>query len=389
MTDLEVGDQVLVMPGWDGVPVAIKLDSVDVGDPVLLYNLKAEDKIAVPRLQFDVGSYVFAAPSFDFAGFDWKVDFDFDLLPFYLQITDKWCGVKATSLCWCGGYKTIISYDGKIYQTLNSGRTWQEISTPGRTYSKMIKVGDNVLGLSGSSIYLSDDDGFSWSRRYTGRTTMTDIRDCGALVIAAGYYSGTTGGHIVTSSDGGSGWDLRWEINSARAFPLVLNDTYLATSQYADTTPAIYRWNGTDYVFKISFGVPWSTVRQAHYHNGYYFVTYDWHAATVARFPSDFSTAAGVGSWGCFGSSCYTQSTSIFTGPSGALFVTYLCVSQSTCGTYPDVNVPIKRSTTNGGSWSDFRGDFFRDRCMFATINAGDNIIGTVYGSDVWALGDP
>lgn len=83
---LEVGDKVLVMPALDGTPFAIKLEPVEVGDPVILYNLKNDTKIAVPRLQFEIGDHVFASPSFNFAGFDFKLDFDINLIPLILDM---------------------------------------------------------------------------------------------------------------------------------------------------------------------------------------------------------------------------------------------------------------------------------------------------------------
>jgi len=83
---VSVGDKVLIMPRM-GENMAIPLGDVEVGDNVILYNLQNETKIAVPSLTFDVGFPIFATPSFQFAGFDWKLDFNFSLIPFWFALT--------------------------------------------------------------------------------------------------------------------------------------------------------------------------------------------------------------------------------------------------------------------------------------------------------------
>jgi len=78
---MEVGDKVLVMPAL-GENMAVPLGDLSEGDRVLLYNLKDSTRIAVPTLSLNVGDRVFSSPSFDFAGFNWEVDFNFMLIPF-------------------------------------------------------------------------------------------------------------------------------------------------------------------------------------------------------------------------------------------------------------------------------------------------------------------
>jgi len=80
---MEVGDKVLVMPSL-GDNVAIALITPEVGSSVILYNLKNETRIAVPTLFFSLGSNAFNTPSFDFAGFNWSLDFNFQLIPLLL-----------------------------------------------------------------------------------------------------------------------------------------------------------------------------------------------------------------------------------------------------------------------------------------------------------------
>jgi len=91
-----IGSEVLVMPSM-GENVAVPLGNVNVGDSVILYQLKDNTRIAVPTLSLSVDSYVFNTPSFQFAGFNWSVDFNFQLIPLLLFLTWKHKDVKWVS----------------------------------------------------------------------------------------------------------------------------------------------------------------------------------------------------------------------------------------------------------------------------------------------------
>ena len=80
---VEVGDKGIVM-NYFGEKEFIALGDVEVGDTVAVYNLADETRIAVPLLSMNVGDMVFATPSFDFAGFDWSLDFNINLIPLLL-----------------------------------------------------------------------------------------------------------------------------------------------------------------------------------------------------------------------------------------------------------------------------------------------------------------
>lgn len=75
-----VGDKVIVMPSL-GENVAIPIDTPEVGDSVILYALKDNSQIAVPTLSFSIGDFIFNTPSFNFSGFNWNLDFNFQLIP--------------------------------------------------------------------------------------------------------------------------------------------------------------------------------------------------------------------------------------------------------------------------------------------------------------------
>ena len=86
---VDVGDRVLVIPSF-GENVAVPLGELSEGDKVILYTLKDETRIAVPTLLLSIGDRVFSSPSFDFAGFNFDIDFDFNLIPlaFLLDVED-------------------------------------------------------------------------------------------------------------------------------------------------------------------------------------------------------------------------------------------------------------------------------------------------------------
>ena len=82
---VSVGDKVIVFGAGSDFAHAVKLTTPNIGDTVTLYPLPDETQIAVPNLTFDLDNYVFVTPSFQFAGFNFNVDFDFQLLLLALE----------------------------------------------------------------------------------------------------------------------------------------------------------------------------------------------------------------------------------------------------------------------------------------------------------------
>ena len=82
---MEVGDRVLVMPAL-GENMAVPLGEVEIGDSVILYNLKEQTRIAVPTLGLSIGNYAFNTPAFNFAGFNFSLDFNFQLIPLIIDL---------------------------------------------------------------------------------------------------------------------------------------------------------------------------------------------------------------------------------------------------------------------------------------------------------------
>jgi len=82
---MDIGDTVLVVPSI-GENFATPVKGAEIGDTVILYNLKDNTRIAVPTLTFDLGSTCWVSPSFDFAGFNFSLDFNMNLLSLDLEL---------------------------------------------------------------------------------------------------------------------------------------------------------------------------------------------------------------------------------------------------------------------------------------------------------------
>lgn len=133
-----IGDKVIVMPSL-GENVAIPIETPEVGDSVILYALKDNSQIAVPTLDFSLDNQVFVSPSFNFAGFNWDLDFDFNLLFLELEKfiagdyyygnswdwTDGWEMTFSEwgSTMWSGGVD-VGTYSYNCPAGFTSGRLW-------------------------------------------------------------------------------------------------------------------------------------------------------------------------------------------------------------------------------------------------------------------------
>jgi hypothetical protein len=82
---VEVGDQGIVYSAGAAYSQFSPVAPAVVGDKVILIECGGGQQIAVPVLAFELGQYSWAIPEFRFAGFDWKFNWDTQLLsPFVL-----------------------------------------------------------------------------------------------------------------------------------------------------------------------------------------------------------------------------------------------------------------------------------------------------------------
>jgi len=84
MPPIVVGDRGLTFAAGSPYSTFAAVSTPAINDKVILYNLGNGQRLAVPTLWFDLGDFTFVAPSFQFAGFDWKLDFNFNLTPLKL-----------------------------------------------------------------------------------------------------------------------------------------------------------------------------------------------------------------------------------------------------------------------------------------------------------------
>ena len=81
MTAIE-GDKGIVFSAGSVYSTFTPVSTPEVGDQVMLYNLGGGQRLAVPVLTFSLGNFAFVTPSFQFAGFDFKLDWNFNLISF-------------------------------------------------------------------------------------------------------------------------------------------------------------------------------------------------------------------------------------------------------------------------------------------------------------------
>lgn len=91
---MDEGDRVLIMPSL-GENIAIPVESPGIGDTVMIYSLRDETRIAVPALTLSPGSRIFNTPSFNFGGFNWSINFNFQLIPLVLNLAAGVYGLNA------------------------------------------------------------------------------------------------------------------------------------------------------------------------------------------------------------------------------------------------------------------------------------------------------
>lgn len=187
---MNIGDKVLVMPSL-GENMAVPLGDVEVGDSVILYSLKNETRIAVPTLAFSIGSYAFNTPAFNFSGFNFNLDFNFQLIALNLgEITPA---MYHDFSCLVVEQATTYYGDGSDchVQRLNYGYKYSGIMTfvfidqCDGTHDSMIEV-----GVSGSQleIWAYPIPGFAFHHKLYYKTTLLTEGTSSTMPEYHGYF---------------------------------------------------------------------------------------------------------------------------------------------------------------------------------------------------------
>jgi len=175
---VSVGDKVIVFSPGSDFAHAVELTTPEVGDTVTLYQLADNTQIAVPSLTFDLDNYVFVTPSFQFAGFDFNLDFDFKLLLLALEKfrpgeyyygdswdwTDGWEMTFAQwgSTMWSGGVYEGV-YDMSCPAGFTSGKLWLKNGQLCYRCGAYVSMKKTFTGpASGLSIHCACSDMYHW-----------------------------------------------------------------------------------------------------------------------------------------------------------------------------------------------------------------------------------
>lgn len=81
MSDYQVGDKGIILNEGSDFQAYIPYTKPNIGDKAYIYTMRNGMKIAIPVLEFELGNPMWISPDMPMAGFDWKVDFNFNLIP--------------------------------------------------------------------------------------------------------------------------------------------------------------------------------------------------------------------------------------------------------------------------------------------------------------------
>lgn len=146
-----VGDKGIVFGAGSDSAQFIQVQTPNVGDRVILYNLKNDTKIAVPILSIGVDYYIFNTPSFQFAGFNWNIDFNFQLIPLILSLTPSGTYWVTSIIEVSHGPNGNASYDNYILSTSPSPDYCTHLGDYGRIVVKF----DDIVNLASGSCLIT------------------------------------------------------------------------------------------------------------------------------------------------------------------------------------------------------------------------------------------
>lgn len=293
-TPVTVGDRVLVI-GVDGPnPHVLKFDKAEVGDKVIGYPLGKErdTKIFVPKLSFNIGDKVWATPAFPMAGFNWALDFKFDLIPIGLfggiwvgKITDSYTisgalwgfdsvsPVRVNSVL--TGYRLYIlsgTYTGKIFEILDNTTTGYKLSN---------EIQEVVVGsLTGDISYIPTQP--PWlSGSMVGSITITET-DLVNNQISLYYLITSTGGAELYAMLYGNGSAIQW-MKVADPLPTIPYSLPPGQTYRLDFWIATYSGPATDIHYEVDNVLVVSKTTSSPLETGSYYAVYDPATSTFAN----------------------------------------------------------------------------------------------------------
>lgn len=200
-----------------------------VNDKVILYNLGSGGQLAVPSLTFNLDDYAWVIPTFDFKGFDWKFDLNWNLILSPLGSAET----QLTDIEYLGN-NTLITCglsSKRLYRSTDNGVTWSVVNLVfGLTHNnfwKFLSLGSGVV-LAGTQnnittgsfqIWKSTDYGVTWALKQT--LALSDPAPYGCCrgikrdpVTGDLFTYSNNSGCLWKSTNNGDTWTLKYDFET-------------------------------------------------------------------------------------------------------------------------------------------------------------------------------
>ena len=213
-----------------------------VNDKVILYNLGSGGQLAVPSLTFNLDDYAWVIPTFDFKGFDWKFDLDWNLILSPLGSAES----QLTDIEYLGN-NTLITCglsSKRLYRSTDNGVTWAVanlgIGLTHNNFWKFLSLGSGVV-LAGTQnnittgsfqIWKSEDYGATWTLKQTISLSNEFVYGCCRgikrdPVTGALFTYSDNSGRLWKSTDTGDTWILKYTFGEYISCLLAHSNGYL------------------------------------------------------------------------------------------------------------------------------------------------------------------
>jgi phosphodiesterase/alkaline phosphatase D-like protein len=145
------------------------------------------------------------------------------------------------------GPNLFAGTSGGVFLSTNNGTTWTATATTNPQVFTLAVSGPNLFAGTAGGVYISNNNGAGWAT-YTNALTNIDVR---ALAISgANLFAGTNGSGVFLSTNNGTSWTA-----TATTNPTVFALAVSGTNLFAGTYGGVYMSNNN--------GASWSTVNDS------------------------------------------------------------------------------------------------------------------------------
>jgi photosystem II stability/assembly factor-like uncharacterized protein len=134
--------------------------------------------------------------------------------------------------------KAIIVSNGRVYRSLDNGASWTSVLPPGAVTTVLIKGNRIFAGTNGNGLYLSDNNGDTWTAATNG---LLDSHIATLVADNTNIYTADFVGHVYKSTDNGLNWSNMSDGIVSEYYTLIslaVKDNYL----YAGTGFGVWKW---------------------------------------------------------------------------------------------------------------------------------------------------